>query len=411
MPRRYVSGKVFYTDEEYEAACRDDQKIKQLEEMTDLSDPKQLMELYGKLQTGEIRFESELGIDFDDHIFGLVQQLKQAKEGSRSAENGPAGKQKTHTRGSASKAEKRTQKDSAKTSGAASANTAGGGGSLAAANSTDAQELDRLARDMILRREKRRKLITILCVAIAVLSLGYFGIYGRSAIQNEHTRDELSRLKGTNPVADVQSEVEIHYTDESVSVPDILDEYKNLYIKNKSIIGWLEIADTNIDYPVMQTTNNEYYLTHNFDGEEDKNGCLFLDADCDVIRRSTNLIIYGHHMKSGKMFGALNKYSSVSYYEKHPVIQFDTIYEKGTYQIIYVFRDKIQSEASVEFKYYQFINAGSAEEFNSNMQQMAMMSLYSTGQTAAYGDQLLTLSTCDSSEKGGRFVVVAKRIS
>ena len=84
-------------------------------------------------------------------------------------------------------------------------------------------------------------------------------------------------------------------------------------------------------------------------------------------------------MKSGKMFGSLNKYSDISYYEKHPFIQFDTIYEKGVYQVMYVFRDKVRNEDTISFKYYQFIDANSADEFNSNMQEMAKMSLCHTG--------------------------------
>ena len=75
----------------------------------------------------------------------------------------------------------------------------------------------------------------------------------------------------------------------------------------------------------MQTNNNEYYLDHNINQEKDRNGALFLDKDCDVINRSTNLIIYGHHMKSGRMFGNLDDYKSEKYYKKPPIIQFDTI--------------------------------------------------------------------------------------
>ena len=130
-----------------------------------------------------------------------------------------------------------------------------------------------------------------------------------------------------------------------------------------------------------------------------------------MVRRNTNLIIYGHHMKSGKMFGNLNSYSNEEYGKKHSLIQFDTIYEKGTYEVMYVFRSRIYNEDEVVFKYYQFFDAASETEFNSNMQEMAALSLYDTGVTASYGDELLTLSTCDSSETDGRFVVVAKRVS
>ena len=180
---------------------------------------------------------------------------------------------------------------------------------------------------------------------------------------------------------------------------------------NKRLIGWLKIADINIDYPVMQTNDNAYYLDHNFDNKYDKNGCLFLDYQCDVINRNTNLIIYGHNMQSGNMFGNLDKYSSEEYYKEHPKFEFDTIYEKGAYEIVYVFRSKIYNEDAVVFKYYQFLDVQSELEFNSNMAEMSKISLYDTGITPEYGDELLTLSTCDYQENNGRFVVVARKIN
>ncbi len=115
-------------------------------------------------------------------------------------------------------------------------------------------------------------------------------------------------------------------------------------------------------------------------------------------------------MKSGKMFGKLDLYEKEDYYKEHPNIQFDTIYEKGIYEIMYVFRSKVYKEDEIVFKYYQFIDANSEREFDSYMEEMAAMSLYDTGVTAEYGDQLLTLSTCDDQGRNGRFVVVAKKI-
>jgi sortase B len=110
------------------------------------------------------------------------------------------------------------------------------------------------------------------------------------------------------------------------------------------------------------------------------------------------------------MFGSLNKYSSKEYYEEHPKFEFDTIYEKGAYEIVYVFRSKIYNEDVVVFKYYQFLDAQSEQEFNSNMAEMAKISLSDTGITPEYGDELLTLSTCDYQENNGRFVIVARKI-
>ena len=203
----------------------------------------------------------------------------------------------------------------------------------------------------------------------------------------------------------------LYTLDDSPGEREVLEEYKSLLNKNKKLIGWLKIDDTNIDYPVMQTSDNDYYLEHNLNQEYDKNGSIFMDKDCNVVTPSTNYILYGHHMQSGKMFGRLDLYQKEAYYKEHQYIQFDTIYEKGTYQVMYVFRSRVYSEEEIVFKYYQFIDANSEQEFDSYMREMADMSLYDTGVTAQYGDQLLTLSTCDYQEKNGRFVVVAKRIA
>ena len=255
------------------------------------------------------------------------------------------------------------------------------------------------------RRARRRRLITVLCTILAVGSLGYFVGYYYLADKSDSQFAELAELKDKKPIVPFR----IHKTGEK-ETPDILEEYINLYNKNKSLIGWLKIDDTVIDYPVMQSPDDTYYLNHNFNQEYDRNGSIFMDPACDVLKPSTNLILYGHHMKSGNMFGDLDKYVSKEYMKLHEIIQFDTLYEKGKWQVMYVFRDTLKQDTEITFKYYQFIEANSAEEFASNMAAMKEMSLYDTGVEASYGDQLLTLSTCDSAEENGRFVVVAKRV-
>ena len=277
----------------------------------------------------------------------------------------------------------------------------------------DEAELDRIVKEELKKQEKRRKLLVVCCSMAAIVCLGYFGIYNWYNYRTADNYKQLSELKDKEPAASEAPAPVIHYTSEEgqSTPPPVLDEYKNLLNKNKRLIGWVKIDDTNIDYPVMQTTDNEYYLDHNLNQEYDKNGSIFMDKDCDVLKPSTNLILYGHHMKSGQMFGGLSLYSDQSYYEKHPCIQFDTIYEKGLYEIMYVFRSRVYSEDEIVFKYYQFIDAQSEQEFDSYMNDMEGMSLYDTGVTAQYGDRLLTLSTCDYQEKNGRFVVVAKKVT
>ena len=234
----------------------------------------------------------------------------------------------------------------------------------------------------------------------------YYYLYEKNSAQYER----LAALK-EEAIESGGGKVKINYTNEEEKELVILEQYKKLYSQNKSLIGWLKIDDTNIDYPVMQTVNNEYYLDHNYTQEYDKNGSIFLDKDCDITNPSTNMIIYGHHMKSGKMFGKLDLYSSRKYYEDHKYIQFDTIYEQGIYEIMYVFRSRIYNEDEIVFKYYQFFEAATPEEFDATMREMANISLYDTGVTATYGDKLITLSTCDHAEEDGRFVVVAKKVN
>ena len=253
----------------------------------------------------------------------------------------------------------------------------------------------------------------VLASIVAAASLGYFFVYYYFSARTNMDYDQLASLKGSNVLnsgtQQEQNTFSLHKS--AVRLPDILPEYETLYNKNKKLIGWLKIDDTNIDYPVMQTSDNTYYLDHNYNQEYDKNGSIFLDYNCSVYPRSTNMIVYGHHMKSGNMFGNLQKYAKESYGKKHSVITFDTIYEKARYQVMYVFRSQVYNEDDIVFKYYQFIEANSETEFNSYMQEMSALSLYDTGVAAEFGDSLLTLSTCDSSQTDGRFVVVAKRIS
>lgn len=394
-----AAGRRFRTEAEYQAAKRDLKLIAEIKAKVHMDQPGEVISLSEAFAAGQYHFESVVGSEFDDEIYELAEQFKSRgyTKDSRLPESRIARKriEKKQTKAAAVKGK---GKENSK--------------KRASLEDYDA-DMQKVILAEIKKREKRRKLLVVLCALIAVGCFGYFGVYSYFAGRTQMDYENLAMLKGSSSLTGSSwqsSGVTIHYTEEEEKVLTVLPEYETLYNKNKKLIGWLQIDDTNIDYPVMQTVNNEYYLDHNFNQEYDKNGSLFLDAACDVVNRNTNLIIYGHHMKSGKMFGNLNSYSSKEYCEKHSTIRFDTIYEKGLYQVMYVFRSRIFNEDEVVFKYYKFLDAASEKEFSSNMQEMAAISLYDTGVTAVYGDELLTLSTCDSSEQDGRFVVVAKRI-
>lgn len=350
-----VEGRRFRTQSDYARALRDKKTIDALRSGIASGDRAAIEKLCGELKSGKYHFYTMLGEDFREEMEAALKE---------------AGK-------------------------------------------TRSREMENYVKEELRRRERRRKLTLALCSVLGVCCFGYLGWYSWQSHRTESTYEELSKLK-EKPVINQSVEPDIgplFTLDEETEPREVLDEYKNLLILNKKLIGWVKIDDTSIDYPVMQTSDNEYYLNHNMDQGYDNNGSIFMDKDCDVIEPSTNLILYGHHMKSGKMFGGLDKYQDEEYYKNHKYIDFDTIYEKGIYEVMYVFRSRVYSEDEVVFKYYRFIDAVSEIEFNSNMNEMAAISLYDTGVTASYGDRLLTLSTCDYQEKNGRFVVVAKKVS
>lgn len=190
---------------------------------------------------------------------------------------------------------------------------------------------------------------------------------------------------------------------------DVLYEYSALYERNKDLIGWIRIEGTVINYPVMQTKEDEeYYLLRDFDRESDINGLPFMDARCDA-KTDSNLIIYGHNMKNGSMFSALMNYAEEEFYKKHPVVLFDTIYEKGVYDIIAVFQTRVAYQDEDTFRYYNFVEPFHEAEFYNYLENISELSYYNTDQTVDYGDKLITLSTCDRSIEDGRLVVVARK--
>lgn len=203
----------------------------------------------------------------------------------------------------------------------------------------------------------------------------------------------------------------------------ILLEYEELYNQNNDMIGWLKIEDTVIDYPVMQTMDDEnYYLNRNFEKEDDKNGCLIMDTDSVVgegsgeygyaegKEPSSNLIIHGHNMKAGNMFGDLTLYEDEAYGKEHNIICFDSLYEKREYELISVFYSQVFYQHEEVFKYYKFFQADTQEEFDDWYNNIKQMSLYDTGVEAELGDEFITLSVCAYHVEDGRFVVVGKRV-
>ena len=239
-----------------------------------------------------------------------------------------------------------------------------------------------------------RKLIRITAAAVLVFSLGNLLFYLYDDYHSRKTEDQLRELKE-------QPELEI---------PDVLPEYSSIYNENNDTIGWLKIDGTGIDNVVMYAPDEiEKYLHADFYGNYSYRGSLYVDEYCDILH-SDNLIIYGHNMKDGSMFGSLMNYVDEGFYEKHKYISFDTIYEKQTYEVVAAIKTAIPAAGEDCFRYYEYTGSDDVKMFNEYVKFIEENRLYPTDAKLLEGDSILTLSTCAYHADDGRFIVVAKKI-
>ena len=228
-------------------------------------------------------------------------------------------------------------------------------------------------------------------------------------INNKNADEDTSyEAKNENSTEQEKSEKEILKEKEVESdkrkaqVAKLKEDYKN-------IVGWIEIEDTNISYPVVQGKDNEFYLTHDYKGDKAERGAIFLDSEYNWNIEGNNLMIYGHYMINNEMFTDLTKYVKEDFYKEHPVIRFTTEKEDTEYEIIAVFRSKVYNKSEDVFKYYNFMNSESEKEYNNFVKNIKEGSIYEIEETAEYGDQLITLTTCSYYTEDGRFVAVGRK--
>lgn len=195
--------------------------------------------------------------------------------------------------------------------------------------------------------------------------------------------------------------------------PDILSvlpEYENLNAQNSDFAGWLTIPGTNIDYPVLQTTDNDYYLTKDFDKNSNSNGSLFVDYRSDILNSTTNTIIYGHNMKSGAMFGGLKYFLDEGYFNDHRVLTFNTKYQHRQYEILAVGLSEVSYQDEDDYRYYDFIHAENQEQWQEFVDNVGSKAIYGSLDALRPTDKILTLSTCNDYTEDGRLFIIARMI-
>lgn len=283
---------------------------------------------------------------------------------------------------------------------------------------------------------KGKKIALYICTAVLFVSLGCLGMHYLSQYLDELDYEKLAADThvisvtivpsstatpcAPSPIPDKSAATSSVLTTE-VCTPSaapsptpavVLERYAAAYAENSDLVAWLSIDDTTIDYPVVRIEgDNDFYLHHNFYKNQSGLGTPFVDYRCMLWPRSTNLIIYGHHIRGGKMFSALLKYENdPAYCAAHSIIHFNTIYEEQDYQVMAVFRSQIYRSDEDVFKFYNFIEAKNAAAFDSFEENILALSQYDTCVSASFGDSFITLVTCAYHVTNGRFVIVAKRI-
>ncbi len=185
-------------------------------------------------------------------------------------------------------------------------------------------------------------------------------------------------------------------------------DLNTLYKQNNDLVGWIKINGTNIDFPLMK--NKEYYLRRDFQKNKSKYGVPFIAEYCD-INDSDNVVIYGHNMKNGAMFAELEKYEDKSFYDENSEILIYLISNGTTvqrkYKIFSVFKVKDDEN---DFEYFNFTNATNENEYNVFIENCKERSIYQIDSEIEYKDKLITISTCEYSQKNGRLVIVANEV-
>ncbi len=244
---------------------------------------------------------------------------------------------------------------------------------------------------------KIKKFVFVIVIIGVVILISFAGKY----LYNIYTASQVSNALNN---------VNIYSTSDNQDFSENVLKLKELKNKNNDIVGWIKIDETKINYPVLQTIDNEFYTQHDYLKNVSDNGSIVLDKDYKFDPAGMNMFIFGVNKNNYVMFSELLQYKNESFYNEHKNIDIITENNEETYKVVSVFESKIYAENETGFKYYEFANIGNEEQFMEYTKNIKEMSLFKSDEELKYGDQLLTLSTNSYHTDNGRFVVVAKKI-
>ena len=243
--------------------------------------------------------------------------------------------------------------------------------------------IQRIKMKSITKNDKIRIILLAVCI-IVFLASGIYIINNKlQSIKNKNLSDELAGLYDPDGTTDISVD----------GYPkDYIRGFEALYQRNPDIAGWVKIPDTKLDYAVVQAEDNDKYHRADIDGKYNDWGIPYVDFRVDQSKPSYNTVIYGHNMGDGTMFGYLQAYKKLSYYQQHPLISYNSVYRKDMYKIFAVVVCKADDP---DFDYHNFIDSDSDAAKNEYIEKIMERSIIKTTVDVKASDRLLTLSTCD----------------
>ena len=276
------------------------------------------------------------------------------------------------------------------------------------------------------KQQLREHLHTYAQIGVAVgLLMGAIDLWGEdlqakeSALLDQVLSEELTAYEIFESLSTMAEEVSDNATPASVkpekrtqaqssAQPATLSgvNLAKLQSQNPEFIAWLQIPSTSVNYPVVQTSDTAFYLTHNFKRQKAKAGTLFSLPSTDYRTPGKNIVIYGHHLshRPNTMFSPLLNYKQAGYGRKHSKVLLDSIFRSNTYRVFAVVNWDIDGDWMP-----MQTNFSGTEEFAAFVQEAQRRSLYDTGVSVPENAEILTLITCDRSFGGtnGRLAVMA----
>lgn len=202
---------------------------------------------------------------------------------------------------------------------------------------------------------------------------------------------------------DHYKEIQQQYKAISTEHQNVRPQFEKLQQINKDIVGWIQIPNTSLNYPVLQSKDNKTYLHHDFKYAESRQGSIFMDYRNEIKNPSDNTVIYGHHMGDNSMFSILEKYLSQDFYNHHKEILYDTKYGKYKLEVVSAYRTTTQD-------YYIQTNFKNRQVYQQFLTKTIKKSKIKTDISISSSDKIITLSTCEDPyhSTAARIVVVAK---